>query len=79
MTLTLWDKPKPREGGYVACEAWPGSREIGCWREFLNGERYAAHDKAPYAAHEVCHLAGIWDEAGAEWCAYQLVVSGVCK
>lgn len=78
VTLALWEKPKPSGEGYVACEAWPHSSEISCWREFLNGARYADVDKLPYAAHEVCHLSGIWDELQTEVCAHALLQRTSC-
>lgn len=82
VTLGVFEKARPycpREGpcGYVACGAWPDSRTIECWGDWINNPSSVV-DFPNYAAHEVCHLSGIWDEMEAELCAFALTSKGVC-
>ena len=71
--------PKQGPCGYVACDAWPGGRHVECWSEWVNDPANVAPHFHNYAAHEVCHLSGIWDETEAEACAFAMVSKGVCS
>jgi len=79
ITLTLFDRARPYCDTYVACAAWPGTTNIECWREFMEGEEYADVPLEGYAAHEVCHLSGIASEVEAEACAFYLVRDTKCE
>jgi hypothetical protein len=69
--------PKRGPCGYVACNAWPGARHLECWSSWVN-DPDSVRDFHNYAAHEVCHLAGTWNEMEAELCAAELVSKGEC-
>jgi hypothetical protein len=56
----------------VAGRGMPYSDLIRFWGPYIRGE--TEHDSSPamlarYAAHEVCHVSGIWPEDGADACA----------
>ena len=83
ITFSTFEEEKPycpTSGpcGYVACDAWPGTRHLECWTDWVNDPAHAG-DFHNYAAHEVCHLAGTANEMEAELCAFEMVSQGVCS
>lgn len=78
VSLTTFDQARPVGTGYVACGAWPGGHVIECWSSWIN-DPASVRFFGGVAAHEVCHLSGLWDEMDAELCASSLVSKGVCS
>lgn len=65
----------------VAGRTWPGSGVVTFWGPWARGE---TEHPAPLgqlalgAAHEACHLSGVWAEDDAETCSILLVGSADC-
>ena len=54
--------------GLVAGAGWPGATWVEFWHEWVLDPRRIRSDLAEVAAHEVCHVSGIWDEAAIPAC-----------
>jgi hypothetical protein len=84
--LILFDQRRVHSGGgTVLCAAWPQdgthTGDVECWRPWINGETQypSGREELRWAAgHEVCHMAGIWDEGEADACNRELHATGVC-